>query len=468
MLATLAATPAGAAETPAHITWQPCTDAIFVGKQCGTTTVPVDWSRPRGPRLTLAMVRQPALDQTHRMGTLLVDNGVGRSAIEQFRYALDGLTQIGGAMAQRFDLVAVDPRGVGHSTPVHCAEPVKPAGTSYFPAGPRAFAALTAHNRTLGLDCLRGNGPILAHMDMTNVARDLDTVRVGLGEKQLNWFGIQYSDLLAKTYARLYPGRLRTTVLDTAVDDTVSPTTWAVREAGAAEQAFDRFAAWCTTSSDCVLKGHKVTVEYDALIARANRTPIPAGSAPALTGEDIQKTTQSLLAVKSAGWPLLAVAITKAQAGDAGMFAGTGDRTELDTVQERAQACADTPRAIRSYGEFTALRRRLTAISPHLGGTVSSAIALAGCIGWPIAPSPVPAGRPVRGTGPALIEQSTHQSFAPLSAGYALARQLQGSVVLRHEGDDYSMFAISACVRNATNRYLTTLALPAPGTVCTD
>ncbi|MET7567547.1 alpha/beta hydrolase [Streptomyces sp. NPDC005492] len=54
------------------------------------------------------------------------------------------------------------------------------------------------------------------------------------------------------------------------------------------------------------------------------------------------------------------------------------------------------------------------------------------------------------------------------SAGYAMAAQLPGSVVLSREGDDYSVFPLSQCVRDATNKYLTTRVLPAPGTTCTD
>ncbi|MFG3283382.1 alpha/beta hydrolase [Streptomyces sp. NPDC048111] len=90
------------------------------------------------------------------------------------------------------------------------------------------------------------------------------------------------------------------------------------------------------------------------------------------------------------------------------------------------------------------------------------------CLGWPVPAQPVKAGAPVQGAPPALITQSTHQALAPHSAASAMASQLPGSVVLSREGDDYSMFLISPCVRDATNRYLTTRTLPAPGTTCTD
>ncbi|MFD9219315.1 alpha/beta hydrolase [Streptomyces sp. NPDC060064] len=99
---------------------------------------------------------------------------------------------------------------------------------------------------------------------------------------------------------------------------------------------------------------------------------------------------------------------------------------------------------------------------------VRSYKAIAGCLGWPTPAKPVKAGAPVHGAPPALILQSTHQALAPHRAGAAMAAQLPGSVVLGREGDDYSMFLVSECVQKATNRYLTTRALPAPGTTCTD
>ncbi|GAA1988422.1 alpha/beta hydrolase [Amycolatopsis minnesotensis] len=472
-LATVAAgaVPATAAPAPApapRIDWQACTDPDFAGMRCGTMQVPVDWSQPHGSQLTLAMTLRPASDPAHRVGTLLLNNGLGRSSIEQLGFAMRRLPQFGGALTERFDVLAVDPRGVGHSTPVTCAEPLKPAGLSYFPDDRNAFAELVAHNRKLGQNCLRRNGSLVAKMDQSSTARDFDAVRAALGERQLNWYGIQYSDLLGRTYAKLFPGRLRTMVLDTAVDDTVSPAAWSLQEAGAAEDSFNRFAAWCTNAPDCVLKGHDVAAEYDALVDGANRTPIPAGTTRApLTGEDIQAATQDRLTLAEVAWPVLAKTIAKAQAGDASSFAGPADKT-TDVVQERAQACADTPRQIHSHRQLAQVQRQLAEKSPHLGGAVSSALAMAGCIGWPTPPRPVHAGDPVQGSPPALVLQSTHQSYAPHSAGYAMARQLPGSVVLSREGDDYSMFMVSQCIRDAANRYLTDRTLPAPGIVCTD
>ncbi|MFI0406428.1 alpha/beta fold hydrolase [Actinomadura sp. 3N508] len=453
-----------------RIEWRACAEIEFEGMRCGTMRVPVDWSRAGGKQLELALVRRPADDQARRAGTLMLNNGIGRSAIEQLKLAIRaGLPHLAGDMTKRFDIVALDPRGVGRSTPIRCAEPLRPAGVSYFPKDRRAFQKLVTHNRALARDCIRRNGALMANVDVTSVARDFEAVRVGLGERQLNWYGILYSNLLGRTYADLFPGRLRTMFLDTALDDTGSPLRRIFNEATAAEQSFNRFAAWCTGSPDCVLKGRDVAAEYDALVARADRSPIPVagGAHRPLTGEDIRVATQEFMNVSFIQWPGLAKAIAAAQAGDASGFTRNPDRT-LDLVQAQVPTCLDTARPVRTFDQVAAVWQRLAKISPHLGGAVSSWNRYAGCIGWPIDATPVRSGGKVWGAPPALVAQSTHQALALHSEGQALASQLPGSVVLSRDGDDYSMFLVSQCVRDAANRYLADRILPKPGTVCTD
>lgn len=249
--AVTAPTQGQAAAAASRISWTACSEAEFEGMQCGTLRVPVDYAHPRADSLTLALVRRPADDQAHRQGTLLLNDGAGGSSIEQLRLAMRiGFPSFAGAMSRNFDLVAVDPRGVGHSTPIRCTTPLKPVGVTHFPHSQAKFNALVAHNRAFAADCLRENGPLVAHTDLTSTARDFEAVRTGLGEKQLNWYGIHYSTLLARTYAHLYPGRLRTMVLDTALDDTLAPTERIRREAATAEEAFNRFTAWCAATAD--------------------------------------------------------------------------------------------------------------------------------------------------------------------------------------------------------------------------
>src|SRR5947207_3465985 len=120
-LAAALTVPATAQATTGRIAWQPCARPELAGLDCATLTVPVDWSRPRAGEISLSLARRTATDQAHRVGSLLLNDGAGGSSIEQLRYAVQaGIAQ--STMAQRFDLVAVDPRGIGHSDPTGCGD----------------------------------------------------------------------------------------------------------------------------------------------------------------------------------------------------------------------------------------------------------------------------------------------------------------------------------------------------------
>jgi uncharacterized lipoprotein YbaY len=52
-----------------RIKWQPCAENPRV--QCGTIRVPLDWARPDGAKITVALARNPADDPKRRIGTFL-------------------------------------------------------------------------------------------------------------------------------------------------------------------------------------------------------------------------------------------------------------------------------------------------------------------------------------------------------------------------------------------------------------
>src|SRR6185369_3669334 len=82
--------------------------------QCGTVSVPVDYHNPQGAQAQLAVIRIPASGD--RIGVLVVNpGGPGASAVDTV--ASMGASLADTDIARRFDLVGIDPRGVGHSTP---------------------------------------------------------------------------------------------------------------------------------------------------------------------------------------------------------------------------------------------------------------------------------------------------------------------------------------------------------------
>ena len=464
--AALGASQAASARPQPHVRWRPCADPDFRGMECGGLKVPLDYAHPQGPKVALAVVERPAGDPARRIGTLVLNDAAGGSSIEQFRYALRLLPTFAGEVLARFNIVAMDPRGVGHSTPIRCGRPQLGSGVSYFPRSRAEFDALIANNRAFYASCRHRSGQLVDRVDMVSTARDFEQLRIALGVRQLNWYGIQYSDLLGRTYARLYPGRLRTMVLDSAPDDSQPPVERLATEIATAEQSFDRFASWCANDPSCPLHGRDVASLYDQLVARANHDPIPVrGSDLRLTGEDIQAATQDYLVIKEVTWARLATAIEQALAGDATGFTIDPDKT-LNHVQVQVPACLDDPPAADTYQGFAQLERMADDLSPHLDGAVQAWTDMAGCLGWPAAARPTWPGSPVQAAPRALILQSTHQSLSAYQSGFGLAAQLPGSRVLSVNGEDYSTYIISRCVSQAVNRYLIDRTLPAPGAFC--
>ena len=149
-------------------------------------------------------------------------------------------------MRAHFDIVGMDPRGVGASTRVRCDPAIWNQVVSWFPRDETSFAQLQEHYRAFGESCLRLTGPLLGHLDTTNVARDLESVRAALGEGKLNFLGLSYGSQLGAAYAELYPENIRVMALDGALDHAQEASSMLAAEAGAYEDAFGRFARWCS------------------------------------------------------------------------------------------------------------------------------------------------------------------------------------------------------------------------------
>src|SRR5690606_12922345 len=88
------------------LTWTPCGPA-----ECSELEVPVDHDDPRGPTLTLSIVRVPASGD--RIGPLFVNpGGPGATATD---FAVHQASTLPAEITERFDIVGVDPRGLGAS-----------------------------------------------------------------------------------------------------------------------------------------------------------------------------------------------------------------------------------------------------------------------------------------------------------------------------------------------------------------
>ena len=106
-----------------HISWGACTSAPpddptadLSGFQCGSVVVPLDYANPAGKDVTLALVKWPAANQANKVGSLLTNpGGPGASGVD---FVEEAKKQFDGTLHANFDVIGMDPRGLGHSEPI--------------------------------------------------------------------------------------------------------------------------------------------------------------------------------------------------------------------------------------------------------------------------------------------------------------------------------------------------------------
>ena len=463
-LAGLLAVPAAAA-TPPTLDWQPCGP---IGAQCAALSVPLDWSRPGGAKITLALSKLAAADPGQRVGSLLFNpGGPGGAGADTIEYAGNRLP---GQLHERFDLVGFDPRGVGSSTPtIACDQPAFDPAVTQFPATRAEFDRLVTHNRAVGEDCLKHTGPLLAHVDTISVARDLEAIRVALGEDKLNFLGLSYGSLIGNIYARLYPHRIRAMVLDGPLDHTVGSARLAADENTTSEVSLQHFFAWCDQQATCALHARGAGAVFARLKQLAATGPLPATGIPGGVTAEVafQGVYEGLNLTKL--WPSLATEIQQAVNGDASALADAADNgpnspDNPSNVQGSQAylsiACQDFPAQDTTFDQLRRQIARVRAAAPNMAGHVEGWLVEAGCVDWPLPAQDPWQAVPVHGAPPILIVAGKYDPATPYPWALGLARQINGSILLTRSSDGHTGMFNDTCAQQREADYLVDPAAP--------
>ena len=454
-----------AASSPAYkIDFSPCPGSTTA--RCGTLRVPADWSRPNGSKIDVAVARHAAEDPAHRIGTLFFNpGGPGDSGV---KYVVAADTFFSATLRARFDIVSVDPRGVGASTPITCGVAALTPDYTFFPKTQHEFDAMVAHNRAVANSCLEQTGPLMLNADTRSVARDHEALRIALGVSKVNWLGLSYGSHLGAQYAELYPDRTRAMVLDAATEHSGSETSLTADGISTVEEAFNRFADWCDTADDCALHGQDVAAVYDRLVESADQHPIPVeGALRPVTGDDILMNTPNWLVAKTpnaiAGelsWPVFSEVLRRAVAGDAQYFAFGPPAGPTDFLYSRiANHCGDYVSDIRTFADMQRRIEMGRQLAPHLKG--ASEFWQGGlCIGYPLKVANPQRTMDVKGV-PTLVVHATHDPSVSYKWAFSLAAQIRGSSVLSRVGDGHTSYYTPDGARDAPARDLVPTRSPA-------
>lgn len=460
------------------LTWRECG---VPGFECTTMKAPLNYEKPDAGDVKLAVARKKATGPGKRLGSLLVNpGGPGGSAIGYLQsYAALGYPA---AVRARYDMVAVDPRGVARSEPVKCLDGKQMDAytqTDVTPDDQAEKNELSAAFTKYAAGCETKSGEVLPHVSTVEAARDMDILRAALGDDKLNYVGASYGTFLGATYAGLYPERVGRLVLDGAMDPSLSAQDMNRDQTAGFETAFQSFAKDCVRRSDCPLGTGSVAdagKRLKAFFADLDRTPIPTGDPSGRKLGEALATTGVIAAMYDEGqWAQLRSALSSAikNKDGAGLLALSDSYYERDSngtyenlmAANAAVNCLDLPPSFKSPDDLKSALPSFEKASPVFGDGL--AWAALNCTYWPVKATGEAHRIEAKGAAPIVVVGTTRDPATPYRWAQALAGQLDSGTLLTYEGDGHTAYGRgSDCIDSAINAYLVDGTPPKDGKRC--
>ncbi|MFZ3393956.1 alpha/beta hydrolase [Rhodococcus sp. 7Tela_A2] len=439
------------------------------GVECARITVPLDYDDPDEQTVSLALSRSRAGGD--RIGSLLTNpGGPGASGLS---LALAGE---GTPLAEHFDVIGMDPRGIGASDPqIVCRTDAETDADRALDPGDttsEGIARAEKLNREYADLCAERTGPeVLAHVGTREVVRDMDVVRGVLGDDQLTYLGYSYGTRLGAEYAAAFPDRVRAMVLDGAIDPDQDPVEEIVLQAEGFQRAFEEFARYCADYDGCPLGDDPAAAvdRFRALVGPLLDTPAPTTDPRGLSyGDAITGVQQGLysptlwgslrggldsLASSGTGDTLLRLADLYEGRGDDGTY------SNITAAFDAVRCVDDVPVTDRVLaGE---LDTRFREAAPFLDdGRGNGSAALDTCAFWRVPPTVDGEDADLSGLAPVLVVSTTADPATPYLAGVELAGHL-GGALLSFDGTQHTVVLDGEkCVDDAVTRYLIDLEVP--------
>jgi pimeloyl-ACP methyl ester carboxylesterase len=439
--------------------------------RCATLKVPLDWSKPDGETIGLALIRSEATgDRSERLGSLLFNfGGPGGSGVS----TMPSYASLTSELHKRYDLVSWDPRGVGGSEGVRCRSDKEIQAAESVDATPDDAAEETAFfddAASFGAGCERAAGKLLSHVSTTDTARDMDLIRRAVGDRKMHYFGISYGTELGGVYAHLFPGNVGRLVLDAVVDPTADTVGHAKNQTLGFQRAFDNYLA--STGQD----PKKGTRKIADLLERIDADPLPTTSGRELT-QTLAITGIVLPLYSEQSWPGLTSALDAAEDGDGTELLALADgynerdpsgRYGTTTHSQRVISCLDQKQRPTPQ-ETKTLLPEFRKLSPVFGEFLGWDTA-GWCHDWPVPGLTDSPEVSAPGADPVLVVGNTGDPATPYEGAEKMARELgeDVGVMLTWKGEGHGAYGSgSSCVDSTVNAYLLAGRVPKDGKVCT-
>ncbi|MEV7119887.1 alpha/beta hydrolase [Kitasatospora griseola] len=445
-----------------ELRWERCETGGLPAFECAKVKVPLDYAKPAGRTIEIAISRVRAGSAKERHGVLLMNPGGPGSQGLTMPVEMEPL--LPAEVRARFDLVGFDPRGVGQSSPVGC-DLTEDERSLQHPYREATFGKDVERARSVADKCWAKAGDVLPHITTRNTARDMDLVRAVLGERRISYFGYSYGTYLGAVYTQMFPQRSDRIVLDSALDPKLA---WRGTFRGwstAAELAFTRWTEWAAERDAAYGLGAtaaEVRRTYWELVEQAGRTPVPTDDGKALDGDAIRSGYRAFVQVEAVT-PWIVALKAAAAGGPAAPGVPPGVVDDNQTAVTWAVFCGDTrswPRDPEQYRRDAIADRATYPLAGDLGANIQP------CAFWKSAA--VEPATAVNNDVDALILQNQWDPQATLAMAQGMRRALHGSRMVTVAGGEGHGVVVAgpSCADGAFTRYLTTGRLPAKDLTC--
>ena len=424
--------------------------------KCAALSVPLDYRDPHGRHITVEVSLLASRNPAARRGELLLNpGGPGGSGLP---LPVEIGTVGPQPLIDAYDLIGFDPRGIGASTPVTCDMTVaQEQEVLSWPLVPGGVPANAAVDKQIAEQCQAASGSLLPYITTANTARDMDRIRIALGERRISYDGVSYGSYLGAVYATLFPGNTDRVVLDSNVDPTK---VWreVFREWGpGTEIRFPDFENWLAARAAQYGLGdtpEKVRATYFALAAKLDRTPLNG-----LTGNLFRAFTRGSM-YNDASFPQLAAVWQQVAVGAAtAAVAASAAPTDNPFAALLAVICGDTtwPRSVPRYEADVAHDSRLYPIAGALAADVTP------CAFWPT--RPVEPVVPISSYGPRniLLLNNLRDPATPYAGALNMRRALGSRaslVTVDAGGHGVFLFGANPCAADVATQWLVAGKLP--------
>ncbi|WFB07536.1 alpha/beta hydrolase [Streptomyces sp. LX-29] len=446
--------------------------------ECATLKAPLDYAKPDGETIDLALIRAKATDSKKRIGSLVFNfggpGGSGVSSLPSFAQDYENLRT-------RYDLVSFDPRGVGESAGVTCLSDKELDASLQIDGTPDDDAELRtalAERAKYVAGCKEKSGTVLPYVDTVSAARDMDLMRAVLGDKKLHYFGISYGTELGGVYAHLFPKNVGHAVLDAVVDPTEDPVSGALGQVEGFQLALDNYMKDCAKKGKMCPTGKggaEGNAKIASLLKEIDAKPLPTRSGRELTGDQALNGIAAALYSEEA-WEFLSMGLTEASKlhrGDmlqllSDSMTGRHTSGRYSNIQAANTAinCVDDKQRY-TVEDVKAKLPEFRKASPVFGEFL--AWGMLGCTDWPVKGTTDGPEVSAKGAAPILVIGNTGDPATPYEGARKMARELGDGVgiELTFKGEGHGAYnSGNECMTKVVDGYLLDGKVPAKGTTC--